>query len=56
LPKAAPKVQPVAARSASPGVLYVRSPAAPVPTSHGDDGEHGGETGMEALGEADGDD
>ena len=55
LPKAAPK-QPVAAPSASPGVLYVRSPAAPVATSHGDDGEHGGEARGEALGEADGDD
>ena len=43
LPKAAPKAQPVATRSAAPGVLYVRSAASPVSASHGDDGEHSSE-------------
>ncbi len=56
LPKAAPKAQRVATRSASPGVLYVRSAASPVSASHGDDGEHGAEGHDGALGEAGGDD
>ena len=56
LPKAAPKAQQVATRSASPSVLYVRSTASPVSASHGDDGEHGDEGHGEALGEAGGDD
>ena len=56
LPKAAPKAQPVATRSASPSVLYVRSTASPVSSSHGDDNEHGAEGHGGALGEAGGDD
>ncbi len=56
LPKAAPKAQRVATRSASPGVLYVRSAASPVSAPHGDDGEHGTEGHQGALGEARGDD
>ena len=56
LPKAAPTAQPVATRSAAPGVLYVRSAASPVSSSHGDDGEHSAEGHDGALGEAGGDD
>ena len=56
LPKAAPNAQPVATRSAAPGVLYVRSAASPVSSSHGDDGEHSAEGHDGALGEAGGDD
>jgi hypothetical protein len=56
LPKAAPKPQPAPTRSASPGVLYVRSAASPVSASHGDDGEDGAEGHGGALGEAGGDD
>jgi hypothetical protein len=56
LPKAAPKAHPVATRSASPGVLYVRSTASPVSSFHGDDGEYGSEGHGAALGEAGGDD
>jgi hypothetical protein len=56
LPKAAPKAQRVATRSASPGVLYVRSAASPVSASHGDDDEHSAAGRDGALGEAGGDD
>ena len=56
LPKAAPKAQPVATPSAAPGVLYVRSTASPVSSSHGDDGEHSTEGHDGALGKAGGDD
>jgi Tfp pilus assembly protein PilN len=55
LPKAAPKAQQVATRSASPGVLYDRS-TAPVMAPHGDDDEHSAEGHDGNLGEADGDD
>jgi hypothetical protein len=56
LPKAAPKAQQVATRSASPGVLYVRSAASPASASHGDDDEHSAAGHDGALGEAGGDD
>jgi hypothetical protein len=56
LPKAAPKAKQVATRSASPGVLYVRSPASPVAATHGDDDEHDAEAHGGGLGEAGGDD
>ena len=56
LPKAAPKAKQVATRSASPGVLYVRSPASPVAATYGDDDEHDAEAHGGGLGEAGGDD
>ena len=56
LPKAAPKAQQVATRPGSSGVVYVRSTASPVSSSHGDDGEHGAERRDGELGEAGGDD
>jgi hypothetical protein len=56
LPKGAPKAQPVATRSASPSVLYVRSTASPISASHGDDGEHSDEGHGGALEGAGGDD
>jgi len=56
LPQAAPKAQSVATRSGSPSVLYVRSTASPVSSSHGDDGERSTEGHDGALGEAGGDD
>jgi hypothetical protein len=55
LPKAAPKA-PVATRSTSPGVLYVRSNASPVTAPHGDDDEPNAQGHDGTLGEADGDD
>lgn len=56
LTKAARKGKPVATRSASPGVLYVRSPASPIVATHGDDDEENAETHDGALGETHGDD
>ena len=56
LAKTPPEEKPVATRSASPGVLYVRSPASPVAATHGDDDEHDAEAHGSALGEAGGDD
>ena len=55
LAKTPPEEKPVATRSASPGVLYVRSPASPVAATHGDD-EHGDEGHAGALEEAGEDD
>jgi len=56
LAKTPREAKPVATRSASPGVLYVRSPASPVAAAHGDDDEHDAEAHGGALGEAGGDD
>jgi hypothetical protein len=56
LPKVTPKAKPVATRSASPGVLYVRSPASPAAATHGDDEHDDAEAHGGALGEAGGDD
>jgi hypothetical protein len=56
LAKTPREAKPVATRSASPGVLYVRSPASPVAATHGDDEEHDAEAHGGGLGEAGGDD
>ena len=56
LAKTPREAKPVATRSASPGVRYVRSTASPVSASHGDDDEHSAEEHDRTLGEAGGDD